>query len=70
MSRDDIPLIGPRPGTTAPVAGHRHGMMGVGMSAGTGSCSPTWSPAARPRWIQGIRSRAFRMNDASPGEVA
>jgi D-amino-acid dehydrogenase len=36
MSRDDVPLIGPAPGTRRLWLATGHGMMGVGMSTGTG----------------------------------
>ena len=36
MSRDDIPLIGRAPGHSNLWLATGHGMMGVGMSAGTG----------------------------------
>lgn len=48
MSRDDIPLIGPAPGQPHLWLATGHGMMGVGMSAGTGRMLADMMAGRRP----------------------
>lgn len=48
MSVDDVPLIGPVPGTPGLWLATGHGMMGVGMSAGTGQLLADLITGAKP----------------------